>query len=70
MIAASAAGHSGTFGNLLEQFLRSVRELGISLGGFYCFQSVSTMVYCAFVFNQAISLLLAYRDPIDVAIRE
>ena len=63
----TAAGrHCGNFGAFLNRYLRSVRQTGISLGGFYCFKSVSTMEYCDFVFCQAISLLLTYRDPITV----
>ena len=64
--AAAAAGYSGLFGTFLDSFVRSVKQSGISLGGFYCFQSASTMEYCDFVFNQAMSLLLTYRDPIVV----
>ena len=67
--ASSTVRHFSNFGAFLHRHLRSVRQSGISIGGFYSFQSVSTMEYCDFVFCQAIGLLLTYRDPIAVGRR-
>ena len=62
----AAARSSDDFCKLLERFLKSIRKTGVSLGGFYCFESISTLVFWDFIFNQAIGLLLTYRDPIVV----
>ena len=62
----AGSANSEDFGKFLERSLKSVKESGISLGGFYCFESVSTMVFGDFVFNETIGLLLTYREPIVV----
>ena len=50
----------------MDRFLWSVKELGISLGGFYCFEKTSTLDFCDFVFSTAMNLLVSNQDPVVV----
>ena len=62
----AAPENSEDFSKFLERSVKSVKVSGVSLGGFYCFDSVWTMGFFDFVFNPAIGLLLTYREPIVV----
>ena len=63
---AGVADVDADFRKAVNKFVRSVRELGVSAGGFYYFDSLSMVNFGDFIVNQTISLLLTYRDPIVV----
>ena len=54
------------FRKAVDMFLSSVRELGIAVGGFYYFDSLSMVKFADFIITQTISLLLTYKGPIVI----